>query len=847
MEKDCLQLLIEEGIQDAEAFLACATNLRKKGLYGRAIEACNRILEFDPHNAKAYNRRGTVESDLGQEEAAIFDYDRAIELDPNYVVAYNNRGTAKSDLGLNLEAILDFDRAIELDPDDAGSYNNRGAAKTILGQNIEAILDYDRAIELDPDSAGTYSNRGNTKIKLGQKAAAVIDFDRVIELDPDNVEAYNNRGLSKSDLGQKDAAILDFNRAIELKPDNVVAYINRGAAKSDLGQKDAAILDFNRAIELDPNNAKAYNNRGVAKFDLGKKDAALLDYDHAIELDPNIAHAYNNRGFAKYSLGKKDAALLDYNHAIELDPNYSKPYFNRGNAKFDLGQNVAAILEYDRAIELDPNHAESYLNRGFAKYTLGQTIEAWQDILRSLSLQDKKLIALALHQYLQLWSNEYPAPYLIYQLLNAHLYARDYVSFQTFVIENIRHCHPALIWSTYQETAKCLTGREATLFLAFIHLGMGDPITAYRLFDTLADDSDDLAIQYFVQKTANDILEPEREAMLYKALTAARVLLAEGGGIARQWFYAGRILEAGNAEEEAIECYRRAGDWWPADIVLVSLGSKENVSGFEHLSQGLPLQHVEPKAEKWLDMLEEAILFYDLEYEITLATYCENDFPRFWEIWDVEALVEPLRELEATKRENWLKNLFTEKYEDVTAERKADAGLFNHHFDVKSAFDLLKRSKTLASDLALAIGTSRLQSEVHAAFIEYFYLKKKLPATEVFYLFFYLVKCRGKESPEALLAGAQETQKSLLENLLKPSLAFLGFFGDAAAAGMAEFLKTLYWQLFEKQPSMLGKPGEPTAYEQFKTGFKTYIYETMEALGGKEEFLKRYPIEGFLV
>lgn len=602
-----------------------------------------------------------------------------------------------------------------------------------------------------------------------------------------------------------------------------------------------------RLLDEGCTDAEAFLACGFEFWEKGLYERAIEACNKVLEFEPENAKAYFNRGAAQYALDPNAAVTFDFDRAIEINPDFAGSYNDRGCIRYNFGQYEVAISDFDRAIKLAPHNAMSYFNRGLAKFALGQSIEARQDFLCCLRLNDGKEIAERLSDNLYRWSNDYPSPYLVHQLLSTHPYAQGYVTFQTLVVENARHCHSALLWSNYQNTTKSLTDREAVWFSALIHLGMGDPIITYRLLTDLAHkELNDLSILYFYQKTAFEILEPSHEAIFDKAVEAAEIWLRSRGGDIRQWFYAGMIFEEADMTNEALICYQRAGNWWPALIAEARLNNLDVVELDEDFSSGLSIFTIETKPDHWLSYLEHAILFFEFEAEITMFQASGQVFPRFWEIWDVSALVEPLRELQINQIEERLLTFFTEKYSTATAEQKADAGRFDHHFDVKTAFDLLKRSKTLAADLALAIGTSRLPAEVHAAFIEYFYLKKKLPTTEVFYLFFYLVRCRGGETSESLLAGTQEAQKSLLENLLKPSLTFLGFFGDAAAAGIAEFLKTLFWQLMEKQPSMLGKPGEATAYEKFKQEFKGHIFETMERLGGEEAFFKQYPIGDFL-
>ncbi|MFA6571237.1 MAG: tetratricopeptide repeat protein, partial [Bacteroidota bacterium] len=229
---------------------------------------------------------GVANSNLGNKQGAIADYNNAIEINPKYTEAYFNRGNAKSTLGDNQEAIADYNKAIEINPQYAEAYFNRGNLKSTLGDKQEAIADYNKVIEINPKDAKAYTNRGVTKSDLGDKQGAIADYNNAIEINPKFAEAYCNRGNAKSALGDKQGAIADYNKAIEIRPKYAIAYYNRGAIKSDLGDMQGAIADYNKAIEINPMDASAYCNRGATKCDLGDMQGAIADYNKAIEISP---------------------------------------------------------------------------------------------------------------------------------------------------------------------------------------------------------------------------------------------------------------------------------------------------------------------------------------------------------------------------------------------------------------------------------------------------------------------------------------------------------------------------------------------------------------------------------
>ncbi|TIU52959.1 MAG: tetratricopeptide repeat protein, partial [Mesorhizobium sp.] len=63
---------------------------------------------------------------LGDQAAALADYNRSIRINADYDAAYIGRGNLYRKAGRTQEAFNDFQKAIQLDTTDARAYHNRG-------------------------------------------------------------------------------------------------------------------------------------------------------------------------------------------------------------------------------------------------------------------------------------------------------------------------------------------------------------------------------------------------------------------------------------------------------------------------------------------------------------------------------------------------------------------------------------------------------------------------------------------------------------------------------------------------------------------------------------------------
>jgi tetratricopeptide (TPR) repeat protein len=105
------------------------------------------------------------------------DYNSAIRFKPDFALAYNNRGEVMADLGDNQEAIKDYNLAIRLKSDLAIAYYNRGAIKASLGDKQGWQLDWQLAAKI-------YKQQGNSERynhianQLGKQQGGIEDLLR---------------------------------------------------------------------------------------------------------------------------------------------------------------------------------------------------------------------------------------------------------------------------------------------------------------------------------------------------------------------------------------------------------------------------------------------------------------------------------------------------------------------------------------------------------------------------------------------------------------------------------------------------------------------------------------------
>jgi len=146
---------------DSEAYCGRAEALWYTGRLQDAIRDYSRALELKPSNVLALSGRGQVLAEAGQHGRAIEDLDLALRAlktvstpDASWARWYeqieafvhNGRAFALAGLGENGAAMDEFEVSIKLSPENAWVYHNRGQVYERVGNREKASADYQKAL-----------------------------------------------------------------------------------------------------------------------------------------------------------------------------------------------------------------------------------------------------------------------------------------------------------------------------------------------------------------------------------------------------------------------------------------------------------------------------------------------------------------------------------------------------------------------------------------------------------------------------------------------------------------------------------------------------------------------------
>lgn len=161
------------------------------GYFGRgqmttALDQVKLALQADPTMAEAYNLRGLIYANLGDEKLAEDSFRRALQLNPRDADAMQNFGYYLCQKKRYPEANAMFDQALAMPQyrDQARTLLTKGVCEAFAGQLAESESTLTRAYQLDPANPSTAVNLSEVLYRRGDYERARF-FIRRINANPE--------------------------------------------------------------------------------------------------------------------------------------------------------------------------------------------------------------------------------------------------------------------------------------------------------------------------------------------------------------------------------------------------------------------------------------------------------------------------------------------------------------------------------------------------------------------------------------------------------------------------------------------------------------------------------------
>lgn len=384
---------LEEHPKNGYAYYIMGHLYNEAGMAGDAIEPTNKAIQYLQKDKDwityAYRQRAKINLQLGNEQAAISDWNLAIKANPKDENTLSDRAEYYYQKDMYAESDADFDRICKLQPGNTLGYMGKGR-NALNNRDFETAINlFSYCVNLDPSFSQAYAFRAEANIYKGNINDVIDDIIMALSIDGNN-KAYDlmlmigepevNTLISKLKVqqikqpnevqwphylgqvyrGQEQysKAIEVFEAALKIEQRDII-YYNIATCYSELGDFESALDNINKAIELDPNDNDYVSTKADLLYDMGRGKEAIEAYDAFIKANPEYWGGYYRRGFFKDNLKDTDGAIEDYSTAIVLEPGFAYSYLGRADKYMLKGMKEAAMKDYLMVLELDTVYGES--------------------------------------------------------------------------------------------------------------------------------------------------------------------------------------------------------------------------------------------------------------------------------------------------------------------------------------------------------------------------------------------------------------------------------------------------------------------------------------------------------
>ncbi|CAF1233099.1 unnamed protein product [Adineta steineri] len=267
--------------------------LLKIGQFNKAKELYNVLLEQtseESEKAHYHNQLGSVHSNQGDYEKAIWYYEQALEIrekalpsnHPDLASSYNNIGGVYDNMGEYPKALSYYEKALEIfqktlpsnHPSLATSYNNIGLVYDKMRECSKALSSHEKALEIwqktlpsnHPDLGTSYNNIGLVYTKMREYSKALSYYEKALEIfqktlssnHPSLATLCSNIGNVYNLIGAYSKALSSHEKSLEIRekavpsnqPDLATSYTNIGGVYNNMKEYSKALSYLERALDI---------------------------------------------------------------------------------------------------------------------------------------------------------------------------------------------------------------------------------------------------------------------------------------------------------------------------------------------------------------------------------------------------------------------------------------------------------------------------------------------------------------------------------------------------------------------------------------------------------------------
>ena len=183
--------------------------------YFPAMTVLDKLFVRDPQNSKAYLLAGQIFYEMGDTGRAVNAYQKAVDFNPDLREGWIRLGELLCEIG-TLKCIPYFENAIRLDSLDPEVYHKKAFCFAQLGKRDKAIESYKSNIIRFPAFEPSFYNLGLLYLEMDSLDLALEHFTLAIRINPREASNYYERGLIYQKKNQTKLARIEYEQALQL-------------------------------------------------------------------------------------------------------------------------------------------------------------------------------------------------------------------------------------------------------------------------------------------------------------------------------------------------------------------------------------------------------------------------------------------------------------------------------------------------------------------------------------------------------------------------------------------------------------------------------------------------------
>ncbi len=237
---DYLNRIIKAHPADSAALTDLGLDLMGRKNYSQAKSYFLKAMAADQNNVDAMLALSRVYYMTDDLEKAKDTLNLAISKEPGYSSLWTERARVESELGDNSAAIKDIERANELNPTVYGQWVDYGNYLLPTDRRNEAVAAFGKAIELGPDQYLAYIYRAGLRDELGDSEGAISDYRNVIRVYPQYYYAAESLGILLWGKGDYEGSAQAFSTALQYNPKSSYYALMKTVAQYRSGREAEA-------------------------------------------------------------------------------------------------------------------------------------------------------------------------------------------------------------------------------------------------------------------------------------------------------------------------------------------------------------------------------------------------------------------------------------------------------------------------------------------------------------------------------------------------------------------------------------------------------------------------------